>query len=252
MQLQILNSAVKTFLKCQSEEAFGILNSVFEFTAKECDNPDLRERGFMYWRLMSIDPNIASLIVLADKPRISQDISGLDPSLLDKLVDNLGTLATVYGKPAEMFVKKAKKINMGEEEENEYEENVFNLEEADNRGSRKQTESSHIGGGEDGGDTFNMSYAGGMNGEDRYYDNQQQQNNVGERPKQEVNLLDLNDIIGGGPSVNVQSSTDSLFGNTMASTNNLMGDFAQMSMSSKRQAAIPRQVRFEFKIDRIG
>ncbi len=110
VQLQILNAAVKTYLKVQSESAFNILNDIFEFTTNQSDNIDLRERGFIYYRLLELDPNIACTIILSEKPRISEEANLIEGSLLDKLVDNLGTLSTIYIKPAESFVKRPKKV----------------------------------------------------------------------------------------------------------------------------------------------
>ena len=83
----------------------------------------------MYWRLMAIDPNLAAQIILCEKPRISEDVSGYDSTLLDVLVNNIGTLACIYVKPPELFVKAAKKENLGEEEETDYEENAINVNE---------------------------------------------------------------------------------------------------------------------------
>ena len=132
VQLQILNAATKTFLKCQTDESFNILNGIFDYCTKECEIPDIRERGYMYYRLMSIDPQLASKIITTEKPRISEDVSGYDNVLLDKLLNNLGTLATVYSKPPELFVKKTKNKYFDEEEEGEYEESAFNLEQENN------------------------------------------------------------------------------------------------------------------------
>ena len=132
VQLQILNAATKTFLKCQTDESFNILNGIFDYCTKDCEIPDIRERGYMYYRLMSIDPQLASKIITTEKPRISEDISGYDNVLLDKLLNNLGTLASVYSKPPELFVKKTKNKYFDEEEEGEHEESAFNLEQENN------------------------------------------------------------------------------------------------------------------------
>ncbi|KAM3283025.1 hypothetical protein P3S67_026670 [Capsicum chacoense] len=37
------------------------------------DNPDLRDHAYIYWRLLSTDPEAAKDVVLAEKPRISDD-----------------------------------------------------------------------------------------------------------------------------------------------------------------------------------
>ena len=41
-------------------------------TPQETDNPDLRDRAYVYWRLLSSDPEAARAVVLAEKPVISQ------------------------------------------------------------------------------------------------------------------------------------------------------------------------------------
>ena len=129
IQINILDSATKTFLKCQSEESYNILNQVFDFCTKECENPDVRDRGYMYYRLMSIDPQLASKIIVNEKPVINEDVSGFDDNLLAVLMDNLGTMATIYEKPPELFVKKTKEKYFDEDNEGEYEESQFNLNE---------------------------------------------------------------------------------------------------------------------------
>ena len=131
IQINILDSATKTFLKCQSEESYNILNQVFDFCTKECEDPDVRDRGYMYYRLMTIDPQIANKIIVNEKPRINEDVSGFDDNLLAILMDNLGTMATIYEKPPEAFVKKTKEKYFEDDNEGEYEESQFNLNEDD-------------------------------------------------------------------------------------------------------------------------
>lgn len=71
----------------------------------ESDNPDLRDRGYIYWRLLSTDPAAAKEVVLAEKPLISEETDLLEPSLLDELICNLGSLASVYHQPPSSFVE---------------------------------------------------------------------------------------------------------------------------------------------------
>ena len=58
----------------------------------------------MYWRLLSTDPEAAKDIVLAEKPTISDEASGLDPDLLNELIRNIATLSSVDQKPPAAFV----------------------------------------------------------------------------------------------------------------------------------------------------
>jgi hypothetical protein len=51
---------------------------------QDSDNPDLRDRGYIYWRLLSTDPAAAKEVVLAEKPLISEETDLIEPTLLDE------------------------------------------------------------------------------------------------------------------------------------------------------------------------
>lgn len=72
---------------------------------QESDNPDLRDRGYIYWRLLSTDPGAAKEVVLAEKPLISEETDMLEPTLLDELICHLASLASVYHRPPSSFVE---------------------------------------------------------------------------------------------------------------------------------------------------
>lgn len=74
----------------------------------ECQNPDLRDRGFIYWRLIATSPQLAKKVVFSERPLISEQSYTIDSELLDKLVQNIGTLSAVYYKEPASFVKKIK------------------------------------------------------------------------------------------------------------------------------------------------
>lgn len=58
--------------------------------------------------------------MLAEKPTISDDSNQLDDSLLDELLANIATLASVYHKPPETFVSRVKAAVQRPEDEEEY------------------------------------------------------------------------------------------------------------------------------------
>jgi hypothetical protein len=62
----------------------------------------------VYWRLLSSDPQITKNVVLSEKPSITTTIQTLPPALLDSLIAELSTLASVYHKPASTFLGKGK------------------------------------------------------------------------------------------------------------------------------------------------
>jgi len=72
---------------------------------QDSDNPDLRDRGYIYWRLLSTDPAAAKEVVLAEKPLISEETDLLEPTLLDELICHISSLASVYHKPPNAFVE---------------------------------------------------------------------------------------------------------------------------------------------------
>jgi len=102
-QLQILTAVVKLFLK-KPDQAQGLVQKVLQTATVECDNPDIRDRAYVYWRLLSSDPQIAKNIVLAQRPAITSTISTLPIPLLDSLMPDLSTLASVYHKPPQTFL----------------------------------------------------------------------------------------------------------------------------------------------------
>jgi len=116
VQLQLLTATVKCFLK-NPEETQDMVQRVLDLATEESDNPDLRDRGFIYWRLLSTDPEAAKLVVLGDKPVIEDDTFRLEPSLLNVLVGQIATLSSIYHKPPEAFVVRAKRSPIGVDED---------------------------------------------------------------------------------------------------------------------------------------
>lgn len=104
-QLQILTAVVKLFLK-RPDKAQGLVQKVLQAATAENDNPDVRDRAYIYWRLLSntIDPSATKKVVLSEKPPIVTTIQSLPPLVLEKLLSELSTLASVYHKLPEQFV----------------------------------------------------------------------------------------------------------------------------------------------------
>ncbi|GAO19563.1 hypothetical protein UVI_02062270 [Ustilaginoidea virens] len=106
-QLQILTAVVKLFLK-KPGNTQKLVQKVLQAATAENDNPDIRDRAYVYWRLLSGDLDIAKSIVLSKKPTISTTMTSLPPSLLEQLLSELSSLASVYHKPPESFVGKGR------------------------------------------------------------------------------------------------------------------------------------------------
>jgi AP-1 complex subunit beta-1 len=108
VQLQLVTAAVKLFLKKPTERPQALIQLVLTYATQETDNPDLRDRAYIYWRLLSTDPEAAKDVVLAEKPVITDARENLDPALLDELLGELGALSSVYHRPSGTFVSKTR------------------------------------------------------------------------------------------------------------------------------------------------
>lgn len=105
VQLALLTAVVKLFIfKPHSNTAKEVVHKVLKWTTEEIDNPDLRDRGFMYWRLLAINPAGAGTVVLAEKPPITTDSDRMDRGSLDQLLLHTGTLGSIYHKNPEVLL----------------------------------------------------------------------------------------------------------------------------------------------------
>ena len=107
VQHALLTATVKLFIQ-RPMKGQELVPKVLKWATEETDNPDLRDRGFMYWRLLSTDPETAKLIVMGEKPPITAESEKLDPATLEEMCLNVGTLATVYLKPVHHVFRTAR------------------------------------------------------------------------------------------------------------------------------------------------
>ena len=103
VQFALVTAAVKLFIyKSTSDSVKALVHKVLKWTTEDIDNPDLRDRGFMYWRLLAINPTVAGEIVLSEKPAITNDADRMDRGALDQLLLHTGTLGSIYHKNPEV------------------------------------------------------------------------------------------------------------------------------------------------------
>ena len=107
VQLALLTATVKLFIQ-RPTKGQELVPKVLKWATEETDNPDLRDRGFMYWRMLSSDPETAKEVVMGHKPAITAESEKLDPVTLEEMCLNVGTLATVYLKPVNQVFRQAR------------------------------------------------------------------------------------------------------------------------------------------------
>jgi vesicle coat complex subunit len=92
----IYSPQVKLFLKSPATSQ-EMVQRVLQLATEKSDNPDLRDRGYVYWRLLHKNPEATKLVVLGDKPQIKTNIhSGVDKKLLAELIPQLSLMSSVY------------------------------------------------------------------------------------------------------------------------------------------------------------
>ncbi|KAG9048383.1 hypothetical protein FS837_013020 [Tulasnella sp. UAMH 9824] len=107
VQLALLTAIVKLFLQ-KPDQGKELVSKVLKQATEEVDNPDLRDRGFMYWRLLSINAGAAKDIVLSEKPTISTETDRMERGALDQLLLHTATLGSIYHKSPESFIRNTK------------------------------------------------------------------------------------------------------------------------------------------------
>ncbi|KAG4304651.1 hypothetical protein PORY_002044 [Pneumocystis oryctolagi] len=101
-QLQLLTATVKLFLKnpVNNEE---IIQRIFEIITTECDVPDMSDRAYIYWRMLSSNFEITKEIVLSSKIPVFD--KRLPSELLKELILEFSTLSSVFHKLIPTFIK---------------------------------------------------------------------------------------------------------------------------------------------------
>jgi AP-1 complex subunit beta-1 len=130
VQLALLTACVKLFLK-KPDTSEELVQRVLHMATEDSDNPDLRDRGYIYWRLLSSDPDAAKAVVLAEKPPIHDSTNTLEPALLSSLLANMSSLASVYHKAPESFIKRPRGAGVFDADEADEEEDFASDEEGD-------------------------------------------------------------------------------------------------------------------------
>jgi AP-1 complex subunit beta-1 len=121
VQQQLLTCTIKVYLKCNGS-CKSSLERILNDGMKNSDNADLRERAFFYSRLLQANKEMANSVVLARKPRIVSTHEDLDESLLNTLLDEMGSLASVFHRSPHVFLASSKplpQVSIMEDEWNE-------------------------------------------------------------------------------------------------------------------------------------
>jgi vesicle coat complex subunit len=109
VQLALLTAIVKLFIK-RPATGQKLVPKVLKLSTEEMDNPDVRDRGFMYWRMLSTNPVLAKEIVLGEKPLINTESEGMDVNILSRMLYCISKLNLIQQKPVSISAAFANKL----------------------------------------------------------------------------------------------------------------------------------------------
>ena len=101
VKLSLLTATVKLYLK-KPDESEELIHKVLNLATDQADSPDIKDRAYIYWRMLSADPGKAHDVVLGTKPQIAHDTYNIyDEELVDMLIDQISNLSSIYHKTAD-------------------------------------------------------------------------------------------------------------------------------------------------------
>ena len=143
-KLQILNAGVKNFVN-KPDESEEIVKICLQKGAEESQNPDIRDRAYIYWRLLEVDPDIAKDMMVSEKPPFDfADEDDLEPEVVDDMICNMTNISAVYLKKQQELITEEDLVNdpaakaEREEEEKEEKRKKKEREEKEKKKSKEQ------------------------------------------------------------------------------------------------------------------
>ncbi|KAH3663608.1 hypothetical protein OGAPHI_005009 [Ogataea philodendri] len=106
VQSALLTTIVKINLTKPTPVTQKLLQQILNEATKEVENADVRDKAYIYWRVLSTDDvQLQKKIIMTKLPVLESTIDHFPPLLLNELVNEISNLGSVYHKPASSFIK---------------------------------------------------------------------------------------------------------------------------------------------------
>mmetsp|Transcript_21766 Transcript_21766/g.22669 ORF Transcript_21766/g.22669 Transcript_21766/m.22669 type:complete len:1000 (+) Transcript_21766:12-3011(+) len=106
VKLQILNAVIKNFVN-KPDETEDIVKEALQKGGQETENPDVRDRAYIYWRLLENDPDLAKDMIMGEKPAFDyNEDSTLNMELVDDIIENMTNMSAVYHQGSKELILK--------------------------------------------------------------------------------------------------------------------------------------------------
>ena len=98
VKLQILNCVIKNYVN-KPNDCEDLVKVCLQKGGEESENPDVRDRAYIYWRLLEKDPDIAKEMISGEKPafEFKEEIL-FEDALIDNIIENMTNISGVYHK----------------------------------------------------------------------------------------------------------------------------------------------------------
>jgi AP-1 complex subunit beta-1 len=126
VRLQILGCVIKNYVNKPDETEALVQNCLLK-CGEESENPDVRDRAYIYWRLLETEPDIAKEMLTMEKPAFEfKEDNYLEGPLLDNIIENMTNMSAVCHKTNNDLIPKEDMIGVedGEKEEKEEKETI--------------------------------------------------------------------------------------------------------------------------------
>lgn len=111
-QLQLLVTIVRINIIQPTDILQKYLQKILTICTEKSSNLDIRDRAYIYWRLLSSTNNdIINSIVLKPLPVIDSIVPRMSSEKVDLLIKELGTLSSIYHNPSTTVVQNLRNIN---------------------------------------------------------------------------------------------------------------------------------------------
>jgi hypothetical protein len=119
VKLQILNAVIKNYVN-KPEETEDLVKQALQKGGEETENPDVRDRAYVYWRLLENEPDVAKDMIMAEKPPFEfiEDVA-FESNVVDNITENMTNISAVYHKLSQDLIVKEDMVidpNLAEEE----------------------------------------------------------------------------------------------------------------------------------------
>lgn len=96
---------MKVFIK-YPDECEALISNLLTIATERVSNPDVRDRAYIYWRMLSTDTAKTKNVIFGYRPNIKDDDVLLEPNFLNAMIKNMGYVSSVFQKkPEDLFQK---------------------------------------------------------------------------------------------------------------------------------------------------